>query len=165
MGSKTPSVEQGAPPARRGTVRHRLIPRHLPFHMGFAGLQFRKDLFRQPDRHLRRRLVYRRYHAWMHVLFVGFIFFVRNHSYKCTSPPSPTSCQEAHDLHVKLVHHEDVTGTLADHGLHFSSRVPRIWMTMLTNPLALTPNLIGVHNFTAGLPYTFIFLRARNSTA
>ena len=132
-------------------------------HMGFTGsVNFGKDLFANLIATSGGVWLDGADHAWMHVLFVGFIFLCVIIHMFCALRRFPTSYKKLHDLHshVKLVHHEDTTlwyvQLITAFALFFLV-FPHL-MTMLTNPHGFDPNLIGVHTYHNGLLYTFIFL-------
>ena len=132
-------------------------------HMAFTGsVNFGKDLFANLIATSGGVWLDGADHAWMHVVFVGFIFLCVIVHMFCALRRFPTSYKQLHDIrsHVKLVHHEDTTlwwVQLITAFCLFFLVFPHL-MTMLTNPHGFDPNLIGVHTYHNGLLYTFIFL-------
>ncbi len=132
-------------------------------HMAFTGsVNFGKDLFANLIATSGGAFIDGQEHAWMHILFVGFITLtVAVHAF-CALRRFPTSYHQLRDIvaHWKLLKHEDtslwvvqiVTGALLFLFV-FTHVIP-----MLFNPHGFDPNLLGVHTYHMGMLYTFIFL-------
>ncbi|MDY3115140.1 MAG: fumarate reductase subunit C [Sutterella sp.] len=132
-------------------------------HMAFtSSVQFGKDVFANLILTSGGAFFDGHEHAWMHVLFVGFITLtVAIHAF-CALRRFPTSYHQFRDIkaHWKLLRHEDTTLwviQIVTGALLFLFVFTHL-MPMLFNPHGFDPNLIGVHTFHMGMLYTFIFL-------
>ena len=132
-------------------------------HMAFTGsVNFGKDLFANLIATSGGMWLDGADHAWMHVLFVGFIFLCVIIHMFCALRRFPTSYKQLQGIrsHVKLVHHEDTTlwwFQFVTAFCLFFLVFPHL-MSMLVNPHGFDPNLIGVHTAHNGYLYTFLFL-------
>lgn len=132
-------------------------------HMAFtSSVNISKDLFANLIHTSGGYFIDGQDHAWMHVVFVGFIALVVIVHMFCALRRFPTSYRQFQQIraHSRLVNHPDTTlwmVQLVTAFLLFIFVFPHL-MTMLTNPHGLEVNAIGVHTYHNGLLYTFLFL-------